>query len=96
MVNMAKHADTPKRKKLWAKADEIVNKGVPRKLLTKKNLAKIEAEAAKVEDGDLYKHLHRVGDDPVKGEIEQALSEMLDEKTFRRVVAVFKIATDDA
>ena len=66
-----------------------------RKLLTKKNLKQIDTEATKVENGDLYRHLHRVGDDPTKAEIEQVLKEMLDDETFRRVVAVFKIATEE-
>lgn len=66
-----------------------------RKLLTQVQLRNITREAAKVEKGDLYKHLHHVGDDPTKAEIEQALREMLDDETFRRVVAVFKIATDE-
>jgi len=66
-----------------------------RKLLTKKNLKQIDKEAHCVRDGDLYRHLHRVGDDPTKAEIEQVLKEMLNDETFRKVVAVFKIATEE-
>ena len=60
--------------------------------LTKKQHAQIAREAKKVASGDLYKHLHRVGDDTAKSEIEWALEQVLDPETFRKVVAVFKIA----
>lgn len=60
--------------------------------LTKKNLASIARAEKTVQDGDLYDALHRVGDDPCKSEIEWALKQVLDEATFRKVVAVFKVA----
>lgn len=63
--------------------------------LTKKQHGQIAREAAKVQDGDLYRHLHHVGDDTAKSEIEWALKQVLDEATFRKVVAVFKIAVTD-
>lgn len=63
--------------------------------LTKRQHGQIAAEAAKVKQGDLYRHLHRVGDDTAKAEIEWALEQVLDEETFRKVVAVFKIAVTD-
>lgn len=92
VVNMAKHADTPERKKLWAEADKVVNDQTK---LTPKQHKQIAAEATKVKDGDLYRHLHRVGDDTAKSEIEWALGQILDVDTFRKVVAVFKIAVTD-
>ena len=51
--------------------------------------------AAKVKRGDLYNALHHVGDDPVKGWIEDALKSSLEDATFRHVVAVFKYCTSD-
>ncbi|MGH9920320.1 MAG: hypothetical protein ACRD6W_15815 [Nitrososphaerales archaeon] len=69
-----------------------MSKGRP---LTKKQHAQIAAEAKKVKQGDLYKHLHRVGDDTTKSEIEWALEQVLDGPTFQKVVAVFKIAVTD-
>lgn len=60
--------------------------------LTKKNMRDIERAEKSVKGGDLYDALHRVGDDPVKSEIERALKQALDEATFRKVVAVFKVA----
>jgi len=65
--------------------------GLPQ--LSKKDDRKITREAKKVRDNDLYYALKHVGDDPVKSEIQSVLREMLDDETFRRVVAVFKIAT---
>jgi len=61
--------------------------------LSKKEERLITKEAKKVKDGDLYDALHRVGDDPVKSEIEDCLKDILDDKTFKRVVAIFNIAT---
>ncbi len=69
-----------------------MSKGIP---LTKKQHKQIAAEAAKVKQGDLYTHLHHVGDDTAKSEIEWALEQILDGETFKKVVAVFKIATTD-
>ena len=63
--------------------------------ITKKNRADLEKAEAAVKYGDLYDHLHRVGDDPVKAEIEDALLALLDPATFRKVVAVFAVATSD-
>jgi hypothetical protein len=62
--------------------------------LTKGQLARIAKEAKKVKEGDLYTHLHHVGDDPVKSEIEWALEQILSKKDFAKTVAVFKIATE--
>ncbi len=56
---------------------------------------RIDKAAETVKDGDLYKALHYVGDDTAKMEIEEVLQEILDPETFRRIVAVFKIATTD-
>jgi hypothetical protein len=63
--------------------------------LTKKERKQIDTEADKVKADDLYNHLHRVGSDFTKSDIENALVDLLDPLTFRKVVAVFKIATDD-
>lgn len=63
--------------------------------LSLKDSLEVRLEAPKVKKGDLYQALKRVGDDPVKDVIEETLDELLDEETFRRVVAVFKIATRD-
>jgi hypothetical protein len=63
--------------------------------ITKKNRRDLEKAEAAVKFGDLYDHLHRVGDDIVKAEIEDALYALLDPATFRKVVAVFAVAVDD-
>jgi hypothetical protein len=63
--------------------------------ITKKNVKALEKAGAAVKYGDLYDHLHRVGDDPVKAEIEDALLAILDPATFRKVVAVFAVAVSD-
>lgn len=63
--------------------------------LTKKNLADIARAEKTVQRLDLYRALHRVGDDPVKLEIEEVLETVLDPATFKKVVAVFKVATSD-
>jgi hypothetical protein len=47
------------------------------------------------EHQSLYTSLHRVGDDPIKAEIEANLEELLDENSLRIVRAVFQIYTDD-
>lgn len=62
---------------------------------SKKNLADLAKAEAGVQHGDLYDYLHRVGDDPVKSEIEDALLTILDPATFRKVVAVFAVATSE-
>lgn len=62
---------------------------------SKKNLADLAKAEETVEYGDLYDHLHRVGDDTTKAEIEQALLTVLDPAMFRKVVAVFKVAVSD-
>jgi hypothetical protein len=62
--------------------------------LSKKDEKKIVRAAKKVEPGDLYRALHRVGDDSTKSEIETVLREMLEPETLKRVIAVFKIATE--
>ncbi len=54
---------------------------------------RIDRTAEKVEYGDLYRALHYVHDGDTKIEIENALREILDEVTFRKVAAIFKIAT---
>lgn len=66
-----------------------------KKLVTKKIRKQLDEIASVVKVGDLYDALHRVGDDPVKADIEDALGEILDGETFRLVVAVFMFATDD-
>ena len=43
-----------------------------------------------VNPGDLYDTLHHVGDDPLKSWIEDTLIEVLDERSYKLVVAVFK------
>ena len=63
--------------------------------LSRKDSARIDAEATSIQDGDLYRALKHVGDDPTKSAIEATLKEMLDQETFKRVVAVFVIATSD-
>jgi hypothetical protein len=63
--------------------------------LTKKETMAIEAESRHVTDGDLYRYLKCVGNDPTKSEIESALKQVLDDKTFRTVVAVFRLSTQD-
>jgi hypothetical protein len=61
--------------------------------LSTKQRKEIGKLATKIKKGDLYNALHRVGDDPVKGWIEDALKDSLEESTFRHVVAVFKYGT---
>jgi hypothetical protein len=63
--------------------------------ITKKVRRDLEKAGEAVEYGDLYDCLHRVGDDPVKAEIEDALLAVLDPATFRKVVAVFAVATSE-
>ena len=63
--------------------------------LSKKNVRDLARAVKAVQYGDLYDHLHRVGDDPVKSEIEDVLLAVLDPTTFRKVVAVFAVATSD-
>jgi hypothetical protein len=63
--------------------------------LTKRERKDIEQVAETYQRGDLYRCLHRVGDDDVKASVEDALTDLLDPLTFRKVVAVFKIATGD-
>jgi hypothetical protein len=58
-------------------------------------LKRIEKAAENVQDGDLYDALHHVGDDPVKSEIEDVLKDLLPTSDFKKVVAVFKIATEE-
>jgi hypothetical protein len=64
-----------------------------RRILDAKTRRQVERVAARVQDGDLCRALHQVGDDPVKSEIEDALREALDDATFRKVVAIFQLAT---
>lgn len=59
----------------------------------KESLKLIEKEMKKIKKGDLYYALHHVGDDPVKSEIDKMLEEMLDDSTFRKVVAIFNLST---
>lgn len=63
--------------------------------LTIKNKNDIKSAMESIKDGDLYRYLHRVGDDCIKSEIEWALKQMLDDKSFKTVVAVFKVATSE-
>jgi hypothetical protein len=63
--------------------------------LSAKLIKHIDKVAKTVKDGELYRALHNVGDDPVKSDIEEVLKDLLDTDTFNRVVAVFKIATID-
>ena len=69
--------------------------GVKIERLTKSNLLELEEIEVSVEYGDLYQALHHVGDDPVKQSIEEALVQILDPDDFRKVVAVFKAATQE-
>jgi hypothetical protein len=66
-----------------------------RKPLTRVEKAKIDEAKESLCPGDLYSALHRVGDDPVKSEIEDVLERALDEDAFKTVVAIFKVATSD-
>lgn len=61
--------------------------------LRKKDIKAINDWAKKVKRGDLYRALHDVGDDPVKSLIEDALKQQLSDATFRRVVAIFMLAS---
>ncbi len=61
--------------------------------LSSSDLLLVREEATKVKYGDLYCCLHMVGDDPIKAEIEENLRSFLDEKTFRNVVALFRLST---
>ena len=61
--------------------------------LTEKQKAKILKKAEKAEFGDLEGYLHHVGDDCVKSEVEDILHELLDEKSFKIVLAAFYTAT---
>jgi hypothetical protein len=60
--------------------------------LAKSDHAAIERECRSIEYGDLYRALHNVGDDNTKVSIEDALFTLLDEATFCKVVAIFKVA----
>lgn len=62
-------------------------------MLTKRQKAKLEQEKLVVQNGDLYKALHFVGDDPVKAEIEDVLEELLDAETMKTVRAVFNLSS---
>ena len=57
-------------------------------------IKKVDKAAKLVKDGDLYSALHYVGDDFVKSDIEAVLKAILPPATFRKVVAVFVVATD--
>ena len=63
--------------------------------LSKKSVKDLARAVKAVQYGDLFDHLHRVGDDPVKSDIEDVLLAILDPTTFRKVVAVFAVATND-
>lgn len=56
----------------------------------------IADEKRLVRYGDLYGCLHNVGDDFTKKEIEEVLRATLDSNTFKHVVAIFRIATDNS
>lgn len=62
-------------------------------MLSKSEKKKLEREKKIVQDGDLYKALHFVGDDPIKGEIEDVLTELLDPEVMKTVRAVFNLST---
>lgn len=62
-------------------------------ILNKRDLKKLDKEKKVAQDGDLYKALHFVGDDPVKAEIEDVLKEVLDPAAFQTVLAVFNLST---
>jgi hypothetical protein len=85
--------DAAKRTVERLKDAEKATKAKP--FLSAKNRRDIITQALTVHSGDLYTYLHRVGDDTTKAEIEDALRELLDDATFRAVVAVFKIATTE-
>jgi hypothetical protein len=55
----------------------------------------IKKVAKSVKRGDLYRALKYVGDDPIKSCIEDVLRGLLTDKEFKKVVAVFKLLTDD-
>lgn len=61
--------------------------------LSKRDLKKLAKEKEIVKEGDLYRALHFVGDDPVKFEIEEILKGLLDDDTWRTVAAVFNLST---
>lgn len=61
--------------------------------LSKKHRQAITDWAKKVKRHSLYSALHDVGDDPVKSLIEDVLRQELPDKTFRRVVAIFMLAS---
>jgi hypothetical protein len=63
--------------------------------LSDKQYRIVVSVATQVSSGDLYTALHHVGDDPTKSNIEDALKIILPDEAFRRVVAVFKIMTED-
>jgi hypothetical protein len=54
---------------------------------------KLAEELKVVEEGDLYKALHYVGDDPIKAEIEDVLKDLLPPDHFKTVLAVFNLST---
>lgn len=64
-------------------------------MVTKTLMKRILKTADTVKHGDLYNALHRVGDDPVKADIEETLQDLLPSDVFKQVVAVFKLATED-
>ena len=65
------------------------------KLVTSQDRKLIDHAKSRVCRGDLYRALHRVGDDLVKSAIEEYLEALLDEDAFKTVVAIFKVATSD-
>lgn len=58
-------------------------------------IKKVNKEIPLVKDGDLYDALHWCGDDFVKSDIEAVLKEILPPAMFKKVVAVFNVATSD-
>jgi len=68
---------------------------VKKSKFSKKEIALVNKVKKTVENGDLYRALHNVGDDPIKSAIEDTLQDALDKKTFNLVVSIFKIYTND-
>lgn len=62
-------------------------------MLSKRDQKKLEGEKKIVKDGDPYRALHFVGDDPVKAEIEDNLEELLDPEAMKTVRAIFNLST---
>lgn len=61
--------------------------------LRKRDVKALRDAMKNVRRHDLYHALHGVGDDPIKALIEDVLKGCLTDNQFKKVVAVFKLAT---